>query len=928
METMGRFLRAGILAGLLGVMPAGTVLFGQTTAPSDPATRAAIVTPSTQPAKFALNFKDAPLDSVLDYFSKTIGFEVLKDGPIDARVTMMSRQPVSADEALTMLTAALKVNGFTVLRDGQMLRIATMENAKKGDVPVHFGADPDDVADSDELITQVIPLQNVSATKLRDDLKPLIPTDADLSANEGSNTILITDISSRVKRIVKIVSEIDQHEATTSEIRIIQLKHANASDTAKLIDTIFKPPGQEAQQQQNPRFGPPQQQGQQPPQPTSERHGNTVVTAADDRTNTLLVMGSSETLKVVDDIIARIDADQPNPATTAQMRVYPLKFANAASTAKTINDVFKPQKSGPSLPFLIFDIEDTTPASKSPLSINAVADDRTNTVIVTGPVEQLPDVDKLVNQLDASPMSGSQLRAIHLKYADATVVAKMIQDMFVPKEEAPTPEPLDDYLFSPQPDQQKDRGAKIVINSDERTNILFVDAPPEWLDLIEQIAREVDSEDTTDDTLFIYHLRNSQAQHLEYTLNVLFGNIGGGNEPNQNPQQNPNSQQNNNGLQLANRGNSVTSNSTGNPGSPVNNSSNRNGSQNQSSLGGGNIARATNEFTGKVLVVAEPDTNSLLITTSRKYETQVRAIIAELDRPVPQVLIKCLIAEVTHDNSVDAGVDFSVLNIRPSGNGQEGSSTLGAAAAAASSAAPGGLVIRALETNLTATLQALAQTNKLDVLSRPYILTSDNQDADITVGDEVPFITESRLDENSNTINTIQYQDIGIILDVTPHINPDGLVVMDVDPQISSLTGESVPIQAGVNAPVFELRSSQSRVEIQDGQTIVIGGLMQDQRTNHVNKVPILGDLPLLGNLFRYTSDDKTKTELLIFLTPHVVMLPDLLQQQSEEEMQGLKLTPGAVEQGTMQDQLRGMSRGSTTTAPSEPLPIGTPPPQ
>jgi general secretion pathway protein D len=225
-------------------------------------------------------------------------------------------------------------------------------------------------------------------------------------------------------------------------------------------------------------------------------------------------------------------------------------------------------------------------------------------------------------------------------------------------------------------------------------------------------------------------------------------------------------------------------------------------------------------------------------------------------------------------------------------------------------------------------LQALAQTNKLDVLSRPYILTSDNQDADITVGDEVPFITESRLDENSNTINTIQYQDIGIILDVTPHIKPDGLVVMDVDPQISSLTGESVPIQAGVNAPVFELRSSQSRVEIQDGQTIVIGGLMQDQRTNHVNKVPILGDLPLLGNLFRYTSDDKTKTELLIFLTPHVVMLPDLLQQQSEEEMQGLKLTPGAVEQGTMQDQLRGMSRGSTTTAPSEPLPIGTPPPQ
>jgi general secretion pathway protein D len=320
------------------------------------------------------------------------------------------------------------------------------------------------------------------------------------------------------------------------------------------------------------------------------------------------------------------------------------------------------------------------------------------------------------------------------------------------------------------------------------------------------------------------------------------------------------------------------------------------------------------------LVVAEPDTNSLLVSTSTKFEKRVRDVIAELDRPVPQVLIRCLIAEVTHDNSLDLGTDFSVLDLRASGNGESLGSTLGAAAAAASAATPPGLVARVLETNVTATLQALAQTNKLDVLSRPYILTSDNQAADITVGDEVPFVTNSFTDENGGVHNTVVYQDIGIILNVTPHINPDGLVVMDISPEISSLTGQTVSIQQGVDVPVFEKRSADSRVAIRDGQTIVIGGLMQDQKTENVSKIPLLGDIPLLGKLlFSYNTVSKTKTELLVFLSPHVAMEPGMLLGQSQEEMRGLKLLPNAIEPGAAQQQLNGMSQGSTTQ-PSVPL--------
>jgi general secretion pathway protein D len=148
-------------------------------------------------------------------------------------------------------------------------------------------------------------------------------------------------------------------------------------------------------------------------------------------------------------------------------------------------------------------------------------------------------------------------------------------------------------------------------------------------------------------------------------------------------------------------------------------------------------------------------------------------------------------------------------------------------------------------------------------------------------------------------------------------VNPDGLVVMQVAPQISSLTGQTVPIQAGVNAPVFALTSASSFVSIKDGQTIVIGGLMQDQKTENVSKIPILGDIPGIGKLFQYSTKDKTKTELLIFLTPHVAQQAEALKSMTEDEMKGVKLTPNAVEPGTFQEQMRGMQLGGSTTQPA-----------
>jgi general secretion pathway protein D len=153
-------------------------------------------------------------------------------------------------------------------------------------------------------------------------------------------------------------------------------------------------------------------------------------------------------------------------------------------------------------------------------------------------------------------------------------------------------------------------------------------------------------------------------------------------------------------------------------------------------------------------------------------------------------------------------------------------------------------------------------------------------------------------------------------------------VTLDVTPEISQLTSSTVTISPGVNAPIINRRAADSRVTIRDGQTIVIGGLMEDRKISTLSKVPLLGDIPLIGPLFQHNNVSKTKTELLIFLTPHVAPAPEALKPMSKDELRGTKLTPSAVGPGTFDEHLRGMKRGArSTTEPTDAPPTTVWPP-
>jgi general secretion pathway protein D len=311
---------------------------------------------------------------------------------------------------------------------------------------------------------------------------------------------------------------------------------------------------------------------------------------------------------------------------------------------------------------------------------------------------------------------------------------------------------------------------------------------------------------------------------------------------------------------------------------------------------------------GEATFSYDPETKSIIVMTDDKTLESVHDVIANLDRPKPEVLIKVVFLEVQHDDDLDLGVEGSFTkNTNPSffGPGQPGvltSNVFGLAGLGSTgqtigqSTMPTGAGLYSMVGNdFTATVRAIASKEKVEVLSRPSIMVRNNQPATITVGQSVPLITGvTQATANSAAVNNITYQNVGIILQVTPFISTDGLVEMIVAPQISSLSSQTVSIATNENAPVIDLRSASTVVVTPDGQTVVIGGLMENDKTVIDSKIPLLGDIPLLGNLFKHKQNAVTKKELLIFLTPYVVDMPTQMASLTSKEKANAALSQKA----------------------------------
>lgn len=314
----------------------------------------------------------------------------------------------------------------------------------------------------------------------------------------------------------------------------------------------------------------------------------------------------------------------------------------------------------------------------------------------------------------------------------------------------------------------------------------------------------------------------------------------------------------------------------------------------------GPLGRSGTSLAGDVTIQVDEESGSIIIITDEETNEEIKKVIDSLDRPVPQILIKVVFLEVTHGRDLDLGVEGRIS--RQHGDYEHiirtvfglGSETRGA-------------FYQVIEDDLSVTLRAIAEVGKLEVLSKPSVLTRNNKEAVITVGQEVPFVRNSRVTSDGQVINTVEYEDIGIILSVIPFVTEDGRVEMDLYTEISTITGDTVPISDTVEAAVFAKRYTETEVIAPDGKTVVIGGLMEDSLTETVRKVPILGDIPILGFPFRRTEQTKAKTELLIFLTPYVVRGDEELRALSNTEKDRTELMPEVFPAEKMDKYLEGL---------------------
>jgi general secretion pathway protein D len=328
------------------------------------------------------------------------------------------------------------------------------------------------------------------------------------------------------------------------------------------------------------------------------------------------------------------------------------------------------------------------------------------------------------------------------------------------------------------------------------------------------------------------------------------------------------------------------------------NNANRGGSSSSSSQ------YNNNGSVGSAIISVDPQTHNIIVIADADTSLQISNVISNLDSPKPQVLINVVFVEVQLNNSSDIGVEGGWAKNVGNGITTGGGSVLGlsglnsvvtnasviggpmssALTPGANGAGAGGLY-QIAGTDFQATLRAIAKAGKAQVLSKPSIIARDGQLAKIVVGQQVPLpsgVSFAQAGNNTIPIVNVSYTDVGIILNVTPFIGANGQVEMIVQPQISSVSPtERQSLSSDVSAPYINVRSADTVVVTPHSQTVVIGGLISDTKSDAESKVPILGSIPGLGNLFKSRQKSRSKTELLIFLTPYIVDAPTQLASLS-----------------------------------------------
>lgn len=275
-------------------------------------------------------------------------------------------------------------------------------------------------------------------------------------------------------------------------------------------------------------------------------------------------------------------------------------------------------------------------------------------------------------------------------------------------------------------------------------------------------------------------------------------------------------------------------------------------------------------------VFADDANNSLVVLASTEQFQLIERVVTQLDVTPNQVLLEATIAEVTLRDDLAYGLTWFLRS------GEFDVAFSDSPSGAVAQAFPGFSVLFSGE-DARAALSAVASVTDVKVLSSPSLMVLDNRTASLQVGDQVPIVTQSAvsvLNPDAPIVNSVTLRDTGVILNVTPRVNDGGLVMLDIEQEVSDVVATQT---SGIDSPTIQQRRISTSVAVNNGDSIALGGMIRDRKTDVSTKVPLLGDIPLLGRAFRSTEDRTERTELLVLITPRVITNPDRARQATSD---------------------------------------------
>ncbi len=501
----------------------------------------------------------------------------------------------------------------------------------------------------------------------------------------------------------------------------------------------------------------------------------------------------------------------------------------------------------------------------------------TNALVITDYADNLQRLGKIIAAMDVS--TASDVEIIPLKHAIATDLAPLVARLVETGSSAGAPGAAAG---------QSDTGAKTTLLAEPRSNALVLRAAnPARVAQVRALVERLDQppapgSSAASGNIHVVYLKNADATKLAATLRAAMaaGSANAGGASTSTP--------------------STASTSAPALGSGLSSTgSSTSTSSANSGLGAGasNSAAPANQPSTGGQIQADPTTNSLIITAPEPQYRQLRAVIDKLDGRRAQVLVESLIVEVNANKLAEFGIQWQgvmgkqgdgTIGVIGTNSGTAGANILGLTAALASgNASTLGTAVGSLGGGLNLALAPrvggqyylgalanfLQNSGDANVLSTPNLMTLDNEEAKIVIGNNVPFVTGSYANTggNSGAVNpftTVERKDVGLMLRVRPQINENGTVKLAIYQEVSKIDDATLK---NANGPTTSKRSIESNVLVEDGSIIVLGGLLEDSYAQGEDKVPLMGDIPLLGNLFRSENRSRKKTNLMVFLRPVVV---------------------------------------------------------